>query len=404
MMLPLVPQNAFGLEGGLLTALVIGFVFGFALERAGFGNARKLAAQFYFYDMTVFKVMFTAIITAMSGLFALAAWGMVDLSLVWINPTFLGPQLVGGFLLGAGFLISGLCPGTGFVSLASGKTDAFFALLGVFLGTLLFALALEAVPAFNAFYTAPGSGTVLLHDLLHVPAPWLALGVVLMALGCFVGAEKLERVFERKLDIDPASGRERSRVDDKRGKYILAGGLAVLCIAAGLTGGAPAPSPALAAVIQPLEAGTLAEALIRREAGWLMLDLRAPAERELIKLPGAQPVDKVSEVPAALLEAPEGTRVLLIGTAGLKPGVPAGWPSGRDYLWLSGGTEAWQARVLTPAMAGGTALEERERVARQNQIAAYFSGAEVAVSAAAPPPPPAGGGGGAKKKKAGGGC
>ena len=53
----------------LIIAIFIGIGFGFFLERAGFGNSRKLAAQFYFYDMTVFKVMFTAIITAMLGLF-----------------------------------------------------------------------------------------------------------------------------------------------------------------------------------------------------------------------------------------------------------------------------------------------------------------------------------------------
>jgi hypothetical protein len=46
---------------GLLTALALGFAFGFVLERAGFGRADKLAAQFYLYDMTVFKVMFAAI-------------------------------------------------------------------------------------------------------------------------------------------------------------------------------------------------------------------------------------------------------------------------------------------------------------------------------------------------------
>ena len=34
----------------------------FLLERAGFGRADKLAAQFYLRDLTVFKVMFSAIV------------------------------------------------------------------------------------------------------------------------------------------------------------------------------------------------------------------------------------------------------------------------------------------------------------------------------------------------------
>jgi len=105
----------------LLTAIGLGFLFGFSLERGGFGNARKLAAQFYLYDMTVFKVMFTAILVAMVGLYTLQGLGLMDLSRLWINETFVWAQLVGGFLLGVGFIMSGLCPGTSVVSAASGR-------------------------------------------------------------------------------------------------------------------------------------------------------------------------------------------------------------------------------------------------------------------------------------------
>ena len=111
-------------EVRLLTAIGLGFMFGFSLERAGFGNARKLAAQFYLYDMTVFKVMFTAILVAMVGLYTLNGLGLVDMSMMWINPTFMWAQLIGGFLLGTGFILSGLCPGTSVVSAASGRIDA----------------------------------------------------------------------------------------------------------------------------------------------------------------------------------------------------------------------------------------------------------------------------------------
>ena len=69
-------------ELGLVLAVLIGFGFGFVLERAGFGNARKLAAQFYLHDMTVFKVMFTAIITAMLGIVAADGLGLADLRAV----------------------------------------------------------------------------------------------------------------------------------------------------------------------------------------------------------------------------------------------------------------------------------------------------------------------------------
>ena len=49
----------------MIAAVLIGIAFGFALERAGLGSARKLTGQFYGTDFTVFKVMFSAILTAM---------------------------------------------------------------------------------------------------------------------------------------------------------------------------------------------------------------------------------------------------------------------------------------------------------------------------------------------------
>ena len=88
-------------------ALGIGFSFGFILERAGFGDARKLAAQFYLHDMTVLKVMFTGIVVAMGLIFLTSGLQVLDLERVFVNPTHLWPQLLGGLLLGAGFLIGG---------------------------------------------------------------------------------------------------------------------------------------------------------------------------------------------------------------------------------------------------------------------------------------------------------
>src|SRR5450830_285707 len=66
-------------ELGLVVAVLIGIAFGFVLERSGFGRAPKLAAQFYLRDMTVFKVMFTAIVTAMLGLVVTSAFGLTNI-------------------------------------------------------------------------------------------------------------------------------------------------------------------------------------------------------------------------------------------------------------------------------------------------------------------------------------
>lgn len=120
-------------------AFVIGIGFGFFLERAGFGGARKLVAQFYLNDLTVFKVMFTAIITAMVGLYYLSVLGIVDLSLVYVGTTYLMPQIVGGLVLGVGFVVGGYCPGTSCVAVATGRIDGLVTLFGIVVGISIFA-------------------------------------------------------------------------------------------------------------------------------------------------------------------------------------------------------------------------------------------------------------------------
>ena len=80
---PFYKFGLFGDEASFVIAFLIGIGFGFFLERAGFGSARKLASQFYLCDLSVLKVMFTAIITAMTGLYVFSRLGMLDLSLVF---------------------------------------------------------------------------------------------------------------------------------------------------------------------------------------------------------------------------------------------------------------------------------------------------------------------------------
>ena len=111
-MMPLTETGALGATGALLAALALGFAFGWCLEQGGLGSARKLAGQFYFTDLTVFKVMFSALVTAMLGAFWLDRFDLLDLNLVYLPETFVLPQAIGGALFGAGFLVAGLCPGT----------------------------------------------------------------------------------------------------------------------------------------------------------------------------------------------------------------------------------------------------------------------------------------------------
>ena len=85
--------------------LLIGIGFGYVLESSGFAHSPKLAAQFYFKDMTVLKVMFTGIIVAMVLIFATTALGWLDFRLLWVPPTYLWPGIVGGLIMGVGFVV-----------------------------------------------------------------------------------------------------------------------------------------------------------------------------------------------------------------------------------------------------------------------------------------------------------
>ena len=163
-------------------ALVIGAAFGVALEQAGLGSARKLAGLFYFTDFTVFKVMFSAIITAMLGVFWLDRIGFLDASRVYVPETYLLPQLVGGVVFGAGFVLAGLCPGTSCVAAASGRIDGLSVVGGMFTGVLASGLLFGSL---QRLYESTPRGTFTLPALVHLPSGAVILAIVLVAIGAF---------------------------------------------------------------------------------------------------------------------------------------------------------------------------------------------------------------------------
>lgn len=175
---------------------LIGFAFGFTLEMSGFGNSRKLAAQFYFTDLTVLKVMFTAIVTAMVLTFGAAGLGILNFNQVWVNPTYLASGILGGLIMGVGFIVGGFCPTTSLAAASTGKVDGVFFVLGGFFGAFLFS---ETEKYFDNWYANAGYyGRLTLDQVFHLPVGVVVLLVILMALFMFWGAEQLERIFGKK--------------------------------------------------------------------------------------------------------------------------------------------------------------------------------------------------------------
>jgi uncharacterized membrane protein YedE/YeeE len=198
MIAPFFSDDAF--DASLAAALPIGIAFGWCLERAGLGSARKMMGQFQLTDLTVFKMMFSAIVTAMLGLFWLSWLGVLDLGRVYLPETFLLPQLVGGMIFGAGMALAGLCPGTSCVAAATGRIDGAVAVVGFFLGVLATGATL---PVMQRAYLSTSRGGYTLAAALGVPHGVIVCAVVGIALGGFVVAERVERRAVRHIATVP---------------------------------------------------------------------------------------------------------------------------------------------------------------------------------------------------------
>lgn len=191
-MLPLSASVEMSLPLELGGALLLGLGFGFALERAGFGSARKLTAVFYLWDMAVVKVMFSAIVTALAGLFVLSAAGLMDLSELYVEPTNLAAQALGGLVFGAGFIVGGYCPGTSLAALATGRKDGLAFALGMLAGVMAYA---EFTPGIEAWIKAGSLGELTLPTLTGIGMGWWVLVFVACLAGAAWGMGRLERRF-----------------------------------------------------------------------------------------------------------------------------------------------------------------------------------------------------------------
>jgi rhodanese-related sulfurtransferase len=225
------PFDVNGLAGTIGYALVfgaIGFGFGAVLEMAGFGDTRKLAAQFYLTEMTVLKVMFTGIAVAAVLLALASGFGWLDMSRVFVNPTYLHSEIVGGLIMGVGFVVGGFCPGTSLVAAATFKVDGMMFVLGGLVGVFLFG---ESVSAFEPFWLSGDLGRFTLPEWLGLSTGMTVLLIVLMALAAFVVAEMVERRFGPP-GAAPARGRRLA--------WVGAGGLVAAALVLAVRGD---PSP-----------------------------------------------------------------------------------------------------------------------------------------------------------------
>lgn len=308
---PLALGELMGHWSQYIVYLLIGMGFGFALEMSGFGNAPLLAAQFYFKDMTVLKVMFGAIVTAMVLVFLASAVGLLDFNLVYVNPTYLWPGILGGLIMGVGFIVGGYCPGTSVVGAAVGKIDGMLFVLGVLFGIFAFG---ETVGFYENFWYSSYMGRLTIPEWLGLPYGVVVVGIVLMALFMFWGAEQLEKIF---------GGRDLSK--EPKWRIYAGGGLLAVALLVAFIGQPTTEqkwsrmeaveTARLANREVQIHPAELAKTMTDDTLRTIILDVRSEADYNLFHLQEARhaPLDALPSMVKDLREEPANTVVVVAG-------------------------------------------------------------------------------------------
>jgi uncharacterized membrane protein YedE/YeeE len=162
LILPLLKNGFISNEANLFFAVVLGFAFGFVLERTGFTRSQLIADTFYFKNIAVPKIMGVTVITTTTWFILFAYMGWIDLNALFTPTTYIWPYVLGGLLFGIGMVMAGYCPGTAVAGLGTGKSDALVFILGLFLGMFVYFIA---YPYIDTFASSSNLGVLKLHDL-----------------------------------------------------------------------------------------------------------------------------------------------------------------------------------------------------------------------------------------------
>jgi uncharacterized membrane protein YedE/YeeE len=190
------------LELAIGVGLVMGIVFGFALEKSRVFEPGIIVGQMQIRNFLMLKVFVTAIATGAVVLAVLNGLGYVKLQ---PKAALYAADIIGGLLLGAGITLAGACPGTTLAQIGAGYRDALFTLAGGLAGAVAYSYA---EPTLSKTFLGTSSGKLVLSDLLGIPY-WL--GALVLAVLCVVILFALERrmAWRKELgrDVDGDFGR-----------------------------------------------------------------------------------------------------------------------------------------------------------------------------------------------------
>jgi len=193
---PLIPNGIIPVEWNFVIAILIGIAFGYIMEATGFSSSRKLAGVFYGYDFAVLKVFFTAAVVSVIGLYYMDYLNFVDISQLYVQPTYLWAAVIGGMIMGVGFLSGGFCPGTSLCAVAIGKIDGMAFTVGLMIGIFIFS---ESFAVLEPFFESSNLGHITLVDSLGMSPYWIILIITVVALTAFAFSDwvrsKVKKVF-----------------------------------------------------------------------------------------------------------------------------------------------------------------------------------------------------------------
>jgi uncharacterized membrane protein YedE/YeeE len=180
---PLIPNGIIPYEWNSIIAIIIGIFFGFILESSGFSSSRKLAGVFYGYDFAVLKVFFTAALVSMIGILYMDYLGYVDMAELYVHPTYLWAAIIGGAIMGVGFVAGGFCPGTSLCAVAIGKIDAIVYVIGIMIGIFIFS---ELYTFFEPIADGSFLGNITLQETFNLNPYWFVFIFTIIAILAFV--------------------------------------------------------------------------------------------------------------------------------------------------------------------------------------------------------------------------
>lgn len=369
-----------------LVSLIIGVSFGWCLEQAGFGSSRRLSGIFYFRDMAVLKVMFSAVVTAMLGLGFAVAFGAISLDSIYIPETILGAQILGGFIFGIGFVISGWCPGTAAVGVVSGRIDALVFLLGAMLGSYVFNWFF---PFIEPWYNWGDLGVSYIYTELNFGFADFSLLVTVIAVLAFWMAELIEEKFSFKMVAARNSGLWAFSV------LILMGAVLVMALGRSSLSKYRVVETGIytGEVMRQIEVGKdhiepedLARELLAGQKRIALVDLRTREEFDEWHIPGSVHAP-MSSLAVSLERYRSFDRLVLVSNGSTHPA--QAWVvlqvlGFKNAMIMSEGLRGFFDRVLKPVSLRMEALSEAEKD-EINQWRTMFLGSGMAVGSASPP-------------------